>query len=551
MSHHGQPGNPLETIKELIVAFVLAMTFRGFVTEGFVIPTGSMAPTLMGQHFRFHSDRTGYEFPVGVDPRKPVPTTDQERRLFASRIVDPMLGRLYRGMDIGLDAARPRMGDRILVLKSLYPFFEPDRFDIVVFKNPTDPLGDAQNYIKRLIGLPGEAIWLVDGDVFVADAENAADYAAFDVQRKPEHVQRAVWQPVHHLDYIPAEVERWDQPYFGLPWTGSQGWRINAEDWENGEDMHRAFRCETAEPSHLDWNNQVVQLDDWSPYNMLFDVNPGTFYVHDVRVMATITPDEAGLETTLEITARQHQYQFVMRDGELRMRIRHEAYAQTDLPEEGWEGSEPAAIPDFKPGVPVTLEFWHVDQSMSVYINGERIGDRYEYEWRPLERLQAATGRADDDIDELARLKPSWPTEIRWTFQGSPFTLERLRLDRDLYYRFDRLNGNPLGRPPALPEYADRVAPGQRAAATHPDTIAVLNGDQFFMLGDNSPASSDSRLWGAPDPLIAAQIDPTPFVVNRKLLLGKAYVVYFPSPLPITEGSSSVIPDFGRLRFIR
>src|SRR5688572_3741055 len=33
--------NVVETLQSLIVAFVLAMTFRGFVTEGFVIPTGS------------------------------------------------------------------------------------------------------------------------------------------------------------------------------------------------------------------------------------------------------------------------------------------------------------------------------------------------------------------------------------------------------------------------------------------------------------------------------------------------------------------------------
>ena len=50
--------NIIETIQSLVVAFVLAMVFRGFVVEGFVIPTGSMAPTLLGQHFKKHSDQT-------------------------------------------------------------------------------------------------------------------------------------------------------------------------------------------------------------------------------------------------------------------------------------------------------------------------------------------------------------------------------------------------------------------------------------------------------------------------------------------------------------
>jgi len=39
--------------------FVLAMTFRGFVTEGFVIPTGSMAPTLYGRHIDFTCEQCG------------------------------------------------------------------------------------------------------------------------------------------------------------------------------------------------------------------------------------------------------------------------------------------------------------------------------------------------------------------------------------------------------------------------------------------------------------------------------------------------------------
>jgi signal peptidase I len=38
----------VETSQSLVVAFVLAMVFRGFVVEGFVIPTGSMTPTLFG-----------------------------------------------------------------------------------------------------------------------------------------------------------------------------------------------------------------------------------------------------------------------------------------------------------------------------------------------------------------------------------------------------------------------------------------------------------------------------------------------------------------------
>ncbi|MHC4108467.1 MAG: S26 family signal peptidase, partial [Planctomycetota bacterium] len=58
--------NIVDSLQSLIVAFVLAMTFRGFVTEGFVIPTGSMAPTLMGQHILEHSKQTGFVHRLGA-----------------------------------------------------------------------------------------------------------------------------------------------------------------------------------------------------------------------------------------------------------------------------------------------------------------------------------------------------------------------------------------------------------------------------------------------------------------------------------------------------
>src|ERR1700720_2764562 len=39
-----------ETIEAIVVAMILALLVRGFEAEAFVIPTGSMAPTLMGRH---------------------------------------------------------------------------------------------------------------------------------------------------------------------------------------------------------------------------------------------------------------------------------------------------------------------------------------------------------------------------------------------------------------------------------------------------------------------------------------------------------------------
>ena len=41
-----------EAVESLVIAFILAFVFRAFVVEAFIIPTGSMADTLRGAHFR-------------------------------------------------------------------------------------------------------------------------------------------------------------------------------------------------------------------------------------------------------------------------------------------------------------------------------------------------------------------------------------------------------------------------------------------------------------------------------------------------------------------
>ncbi|MBY0308282.1 MAG: hypothetical protein K2Q09_06030, partial [Phycisphaerales bacterium] len=85
-------------------------------------------------------------------------------------------------------------------------------------------------------------------------------------------------------------------------------------------------------------------------------------------------------------------------------------------------------------------------------------------------------------------------------------------------------------------------------AATSPQSTLSLGPDQFFVCGDNSPQSLDARLWGYPDAWVAEEIDPSPSVVARRLMMGKAFFVYFPAPV---GGSPVSVPDFGRLRAIR
>src|SRR5271156_4859706 len=63
--------NVKETIESIVVAFILAFIFRAFVVEAFVIPTGSMAPTLDGAHMRYRCPDCGYVFDVNYASSDP------------------------------------------------------------------------------------------------------------------------------------------------------------------------------------------------------------------------------------------------------------------------------------------------------------------------------------------------------------------------------------------------------------------------------------------------------------------------------------------------
>jgi signal peptidase I len=54
--------------------------------------------------------------------------------------------------------------DRILAFRLSYFFEEPKRGDIIVFPYPDD---ESVNYLKRIIGLPGETIEIIDGKIFI------------------------------------------------------------------------------------------------------------------------------------------------------------------------------------------------------------------------------------------------------------------------------------------------------------------------------------------------------------------------------------------------
>ena len=63
-------------------------------------------------------------------------------------------------------------GDRVFGNRLAYIKDDPERFDIVIFKYPDDP---SQLFVKRVIGLPGETVNIVDGKVYINDSEEPLD----------------------------------------------------------------------------------------------------------------------------------------------------------------------------------------------------------------------------------------------------------------------------------------------------------------------------------------------------------------------------------------
>lgn len=63
-------------------------------------------------------------------------------------------------------------GDRLIVNRLAYLFDDPKRGDIVMFAFPDD---ESDNYLKRIIGLPGEKLEIKDGLVYINDSDKPLD----------------------------------------------------------------------------------------------------------------------------------------------------------------------------------------------------------------------------------------------------------------------------------------------------------------------------------------------------------------------------------------
>ena len=194
----------MRNLMDLSILFVIAvMVLRGFLMEGYLISTGSMAPGLLGMHKRIECPSCRYSFAFGVTFDESVETSVNAAELNDRYATCPNCGQVH----INVSGTPVNHGDQLLVQKGVFDFRPPRRWEDVVFRNPASP-GEA--YVKRLVGLPGETLQIIDGDLFIAGA----------VARKDYRTQREMRIEVCDLAHVVSSDE-WE-----MPWQVAGHWQI-------------------------------------------------------------------------------------------------------------------------------------------------------------------------------------------------------------------------------------------------------------------------------------------------------------------------------------
>ena len=556
-AHVAEPEGVKETVESIVVALILAFVFRAFIVEAFIIPTGSMAPTLYGAHGTIRCQDCGFEFAYGLrdleDNRPAVPV------LGNSRATCPNCNHVNTSLKISDDKRNPEKGDRILVLK--WPLhiggrlLDPARWDVTVFKDPSD---GATNFIKRLVGLPNEVLSIVDGDVYTVpvsalspearseldrirhqkfelrtrqrtgtlDRASVKVLAELDekmrIQRKSDAAQKALWFPVYHHDYRPSELDA-GQPY----WASAQG---QASGWDtSGPNM--TFASTEADEDFVELRGKAIRAT--CAYNIHSRQSPPP--VADLRVQFVFTPRDADATLLVRLVKGGRTFWATVQADGLVTLVESE-----EIPTESSRVLASKRLPPFGVGRSVQIGFENVDYRLTLHVRGEEVlassDDPDSPAWYAPDLGAIRTNRRPRSTNYAPRI---------YGWRGA-FEIAHLSVDRDEYYYHD-----PAFR--ALPmSWAPRMG---WASPTNP---ILLREHEFFMLGDNTSASKDSRLWDvAGDHLAARGEDFQLGTVPRDQLIGKAFFVYWPSghrmswlPIP-TLKKLGIIPDVGRMRWIR
>jgi signal peptidase I len=476
-----RPSTPRRAAEVTVLCVCLLLILRRWGVEPYEVPTGSMAPALAGHHRARTCPRCGHPVLVG---RHPHDTAD-----------GPAPARLYRGAHCpncghaGLDmhAAPLVRGDHLFVNRSVFSLRLPRRWEMVVFRL----FGII--FVKRIIGLPGELLEIREGDVYVNG----------ELERKTLSELRSLAVPVFDNDHQPAPPgwrPRWEastDPGAPHPLSG-------AELRLSGLGSKDRYQTVTYRNYNLD-SRQCEPLGDEYAYNG--GERSAPLPVHDFL-----------MEANLEVTEGTGWVLLGITDGRDRLVV--EILAGDDdrqkpgQPRLGgvrsWPpkpGEDPRPLPSavqapparevqLRVGEQYLVELAFADRRLTLAVNGKTV-------LGPVD-LPAAGGRS-------AVVRP-----VVLGARGVNAVVRNFHLFRDIHYT----NAGPNARP---------------GKAVH------LGPEQYFVLGDNSPNSQDSRFW------------PDGGAVPARALLGKPFVVHLPGPSADGKGEAREVrgTDWGRLRWIR
>lgn len=534
-----QPADSVREIVETVVfVVILVLLLKSFTAEAFVIPTGSMAETLYGYQKIVRCPQCGYQFPVNcsseVDPQDGHPT--------------PVRGCTCPNCRVHVDLREERSwssGDRVLVAKFLYDLFkrQPDRLDVVVFKYPGDGsqrLGSAwprtgpfkghvpMNYIKRLIGLPGETIVIHDGNLYVLPASAGTDFPDDAREAAAEGRPPQLWLTkymhartgVQAADFFKEQRDRLqiirktpekmlserrivydnDYPAKDLDGPTRARWLDNDSHWVEQPADH-SFRLSSTGGAtswlhyrHVLRGDKRPQLvTDFMGYNTyennLHSGPPGENWVGDLMVDCEVAVEKPGGSLELELSrgADRFQARFTL-DGSGTCRLFRVAGGKEEL-------LESKETPLKKPGT-YRLRFANFDERLTVWVGSALpFGDGVVYP----PSNQSGPVAAND-------LHP-----VGVGGRDTEVSVRKLQVWRDTYYtvaRDDAANEPDAGRGI---DFADPKR--WEGLGDLPYKTLYVQPGHYLCLGDNSPESSDGRAWG---------------LVPERLMLGRALFVYWP-----------------------
>ncbi len=559
-----------EVIETVVFVIVLVLLLKSFVAEAFVIPTGSMAETLWGYQKVVSCPECDFQFPVNcsgeVEPqdgrvsrvtscvcpncRKQIdlrdPATD-------TRPPDRMLS---NGADTIPDPG-PTSGDRVLVAKFLYDLVQrdPDRLDVVVFKfpgnsNPHDPTAQPlfpqsgpfksnvpMNYIKRLIGLPGETIAIQGGKLYVlppgkrprfddldkakteaerqvlekqlwmydymhSDDREAQDLfrqGKFEILRKGPDTVLAMKRIVYDNDHQARDLKNSKIPprWSGDSWSpkGDHGFAHQG----SGGDQPSWLRYHHYLRNYLrDGKAEPSLITDFMGYNSAGGLEGSGNWTRDLVLECEATIDQPQGELILELARGIDRFQarFNLADGLCRL-IRITTANSQDKP----EVKELASVKTPVQKGTYQLRLSDVDERLLLWVNDKLVLP----DGVPFESPRDPCPKEWNDLE---------PAGVG--VRGTSAHVEHLRLWRDTYYTTGR--GEVSDFDPANPKKWSNFQ-------HMPVRTLYVQPDHFLCMGDNSPHSADSRQWGT---------------VPRRLLLGKALAVYYPFYFPLWPLNSQV-----------